>query len=176
MACVLPEEECPCCLEPIESTNLMVVPCGHKFHFRCGIKWFKNHKTCPNCRSDAGHEVVVTNKLMLSEETMPEFERLASRYNILLGNKIYKMATEYSDRSVQSHVELVDDLVMHRWKSLVYLKNYNLAQDDPEEIWKTMSQKDKKCCYLKALKHIMTFQNKETMKTILEMMSSHMLH
>ena len=54
------EETCPCCLEAIGTTNVMVVPCGHKFHFNCGMKWFTKHSSCPTCRSDTGVQVPTT--------------------------------------------------------------------------------------------------------------------
>ena len=41
-------ECCTICIEePDECSQLK---CGHIFHTECINEWFKNHKSCPNCR------------------------------------------------------------------------------------------------------------------------------
>ena len=175
MTVSLEGEMCPCCLEQIEPTDLMVVPCGHKFHFKCGMKWFNTHQTCPNCRSDTGHGPIVTNKLMLNVDTMPEFQHCVSRYNVLLGNKYRGMLQKLATMHSSDHVESVDDLVKNRWKSLVYLNKCD-ATRDPKVVWKTMSQKDKRNDFLNALKCIAFVHNEKMAKSTLWIMTTHQLH
>ena len=40
-------DECPICLESGCNVEL---PCTHKFHNKCIIKWFEEARTCPICR------------------------------------------------------------------------------------------------------------------------------
>jgi hypothetical protein len=47
------DKECSICfceLQPEDKTNIL--PCQHVFHDSCVIKWLKNKRTCPLCRSD----------------------------------------------------------------------------------------------------------------------------
>ena len=30
------------------------LPCGHKFHVTCGLKWLQENNTCPCCRAEVG--------------------------------------------------------------------------------------------------------------------------
>lgn len=176
MTVSLEGEMCPCCLEQIEPTDLMVVPCGHKFHFKCGMKWFNTHQTCPNCRSDTGHGPIVTNKLMLNVDTMPEFQHCVSRYNVLLGNKYSGVLRDQAATKSSKQIEYVDDLVKNRWKSLMYLQKCDVSTQNPKAVWKTMSQKDKRNDFLNALKYIAFVHNEEMVKTTLGIMTTHQLH
>ena len=47
---------CPICFEELGETNIAVMECGHKFHFKCMVKWNStdNGDTCPMCRADLG--------------------------------------------------------------------------------------------------------------------------
>ena len=47
-------DECPICLEPFTQNNLAILSCGHKFHFRCILKYItkaSSNKQCPLCRA-----------------------------------------------------------------------------------------------------------------------------
>ena len=43
------EDECAVCVECITS-DLVRLPCDHKFHLDCVKPWFQEHDTCPTCR------------------------------------------------------------------------------------------------------------------------------
>ena len=47
---------CPICFEDLCDKNIAVMDCGHKFHFKCMVKWNStdNGDTCPLCRTDLG--------------------------------------------------------------------------------------------------------------------------
>lgn len=47
---------CPICFEDLGDKNIAVMDCGHKFHFKCMVKWNStdNGDTCPLCRTDLG--------------------------------------------------------------------------------------------------------------------------
>lgn len=47
---------CPICYEDLGEKNIAVMDCGHKFHFKCMVKWNStdNGDTCPLCRTDLG--------------------------------------------------------------------------------------------------------------------------
>jgi len=42
--------ECAICMNEFGETDIMVTPCGHKFHSSCMIKHFRNKNNCPCCR------------------------------------------------------------------------------------------------------------------------------
>jgi len=48
------ESECVICLKKIRNHDkplyAIEIPCGHRFHYRCLIKWEKQKNTCPICR------------------------------------------------------------------------------------------------------------------------------
>lgn len=44
------DETCSICLESINSHQSHVLDCGHRFHTRCAIDWFRLNGTCPLCR------------------------------------------------------------------------------------------------------------------------------
>ena len=41
------EQTCSICMEKVENIPLK---CGHAFHDKCVLEWFKVNNTCPNCR------------------------------------------------------------------------------------------------------------------------------
>ena len=43
---------CSICLEKIKN-DILVLECGHQFHFHCVSTWIEREGTCPNCRSVA---------------------------------------------------------------------------------------------------------------------------
>ena len=44
-------EKCSICLEPIDSHPCCTLDCGHTFHTRCAIDWFRlGNPSCPLCR------------------------------------------------------------------------------------------------------------------------------
>ena len=44
-------EECCICLDHLE-TDVAVLECLHKFHFKCAAKWIKHSSICPICREE----------------------------------------------------------------------------------------------------------------------------
>ena len=41
-----------CCEDEDETEPLVTLDCGHVFHAKCAVEWFRrHHDTCPNCRS-----------------------------------------------------------------------------------------------------------------------------
>lgn len=43
-------EHCSVCLYAINVTDLVVLPCKHKFHYDCILHWFMRTPTCPLCK------------------------------------------------------------------------------------------------------------------------------
>lgn len=43
-------EECPICLDNLNSKNTKTLPCNHKFHKLCLDTWLKRKNICPLCR------------------------------------------------------------------------------------------------------------------------------
>jgi hypothetical protein len=43
--------ECPICIEKMAQNNIVVLPCGHKFHFSCIYTVAANNGSCPLCRA-----------------------------------------------------------------------------------------------------------------------------
>ncbi|OQR82713.1 hypothetical protein ACHHYP_15615 [Achlya hypogyna] len=41
--------ECSVCLS--SNAHTQMVPCGHVFHARCFLRWFRSNRSCPLCRS-----------------------------------------------------------------------------------------------------------------------------
>ena len=57
------EASCPVCLEDIEPhSEIHELPCDHKFHLACLLKWSKRQSTCPVCRGG----ISLLNWLILS--------------------------------------------------------------------------------------------------------------
>ena len=48
----LKQDNCIICLEDFtQLSNILSLPCKHKFHYKCINKWGKQHNTCPICRN-----------------------------------------------------------------------------------------------------------------------------
>jgi hypothetical protein len=46
------ETNCAICMEDyFENDDIIILPCQHHYHKKCGIDWFKINKTCPICRT-----------------------------------------------------------------------------------------------------------------------------
>lgn len=43
--------DCSICFERLNSAPVMVLPCDHKFHEVCIIRWAHTSQTCPHCRA-----------------------------------------------------------------------------------------------------------------------------
>ena len=43
--------ECPICLEILDDTPTITLPCGHIYHDQCLLDWFEHNMTCPICRA-----------------------------------------------------------------------------------------------------------------------------
>jgi deltex-like protein len=54
-----PEEECPVCLNGLESNAVSLKVCHHNFHRRCVVKALENSSLCPICRvpTSGGQEI-----------------------------------------------------------------------------------------------------------------------
>ena len=69
---ILPKiPNCAVCQESIMGEkDSMCLPCGHKFHVTCGLKWLQENNTCPCCRAEVGDKPkklpVLTNGVSLS--------------------------------------------------------------------------------------------------------------
>lgn len=46
-------KNCSVCMEVICQNDLRVLPCAHVFHASCIGRWFREQRTCPECRSSA---------------------------------------------------------------------------------------------------------------------------
>ena len=49
---------CPICQEDMEGTETIKLDCGHVFHPKCIIDWFRSaHSQCPLCRAEPLHQL-----------------------------------------------------------------------------------------------------------------------
>lgn len=62
----LKSDECPICMESLDSDICMINPCGHTFHCQCVNQARKSKNTCPLCRT------VITELIRLPEPPKPE--------------------------------------------------------------------------------------------------------
>ncbi|RHY35387.1 hypothetical protein DYB32_000142 [Aphanomyces invadans] len=53
--------ECSVCLTG--NAHTQIVPCGHIFHSRCFLRWYRSNRTCPLCRSSVDRVQLVTQVL-----------------------------------------------------------------------------------------------------------------
>ena len=59
------KQKCSVCWEEVPSTNSgnhKRLKCGHSFHFKCIIQWFKTSDNCPVCRKEQTHDTVIEFK------------------------------------------------------------------------------------------------------------------
>lgn len=57
-------DNCTICLSPTDNQSHTVEGCGHTFHVRCIVQWYRSgHDTCPNCRSDSYVSIDYTDAL-----------------------------------------------------------------------------------------------------------------
>lgn len=48
------QQSCAVCMEDYaEADQLRELPCGHRFHQRCGDQWLRTNAVCPVCRTEA---------------------------------------------------------------------------------------------------------------------------
>ena len=56
------QDECPICLETIESGDYCILdPCFHKYHEKCIKDWFSNSNdnTCPECNTISNSRIII---------------------------------------------------------------------------------------------------------------------
>lgn len=71
-------DPCAFCLEPLDGSNLLVLPCGHAFHAVCTLQFLLKRKRCPVCRA-AVDEGLVQEATALPESSGRSFVQLAPR-------------------------------------------------------------------------------------------------
>ena len=72
------EDTCPVCCEVLlEDEQIHSLECGHTFHCRCIVQWFREHHTCPMCRDEGPPQL---DALSLYER-IKEMKRIGGRKN-----------------------------------------------------------------------------------------------
>lgn len=70
------KSSCSVCLEKYKKNQIiMILPCNHKFHYKCMKPWFKNSVFCPLCRLD------------IKKHFNPDSESVASDITLSSGNR-----------------------------------------------------------------------------------------
>jgi hypothetical protein len=55
---------CPICSEDYsEHEDVVKLPCAHIYHSSCLLPWLESKRTCPICRFEVRHEVLVQAEL-----------------------------------------------------------------------------------------------------------------
>jgi len=51
-------EDCPICMEDMETKNVIIPPCGHVFDYDCLMETILNYKmySCPECQTDGNRD------------------------------------------------------------------------------------------------------------------------
>ncbi|KAL3994836.1 Ring finger domain family protein [Acanthocheilonema viteae] len=49
---MVPQPQCQVCLDVLALNECSATRCGHTFHLRCIVRWFKNSRVCPVCRKE----------------------------------------------------------------------------------------------------------------------------
>lgn len=44
--------DCTICFEDLKVGPVIVLPCDHKFHELCVVRWAQYNMSCPNCRAE----------------------------------------------------------------------------------------------------------------------------
>ena len=55
-------EQCSVCLEPLGSSNITTLQCGHRFHYTCIHTWHNQQTNCPCCRQEILEVDQITNR------------------------------------------------------------------------------------------------------------------
>ncbi|CAD8140966.1 unnamed protein product [Paramecium pentaurelia] len=63
---------CICLVNYEENDIIRETPCGHTFHDKCIIEWFKKNKSCPYCRLEFTEEEFQRLMLQKQTDTSPE--------------------------------------------------------------------------------------------------------
>lgn len=63
--------ECSICLECIDDEKTKTT-CGHYFHKSCLNTWLQKHNTCPVCRTQISKSTMITYRISIYPDTLPE--------------------------------------------------------------------------------------------------------
>ncbi|MCO5571529.1 hypothetical protein L7F22_025272 [Adiantum nelumboides] len=80
---VMQDSQCPICLSDFQDgEKIRVLPlCNHGFHMQCVDAWLCNHSSCPNCRADLNHPLILHPQhahLEMMKSTQVQLEILIS--------------------------------------------------------------------------------------------------
>jgi hypothetical protein len=74
------KNKCTVCLEQYQKNEIIqILPCHHKFHYKCLKPWFNKSSCCPNCRFDLKKHFHPKK-----EEALSEFSTSSEQRNPLL--------------------------------------------------------------------------------------------
>ena len=124
---ILPKiPNCAVCQESIMGEkDSMCLPCGHKFHVTCGLKWLQENNSCPCCRAEVGDK---PKKLPV----------LTSRVSLSLVSE-----TLNSDNSVINASQENQAICEQPWTYPEY-KHYVISHEEVDEDWTDFSVEELK--------------------------------
>ena len=76
------DENCAICYCELDDEEqcYSIEPCGHRFHTKCIIDWFRRASTCPCCRDNTVQQINQIPCFVLSERAK-ELRRISRRVN-----------------------------------------------------------------------------------------------
>lgn len=139
---------CAICVEQFrnqDAQNIRVTQCGHVFHNECLVKWLKNSKTCPECRSETTSSNLIrmfVNILDNDEAAMKLVDLESEIYGLKLQIAQKDDAIRIKDLAIISLTEANERLrheEKHYHKVTTFLQNrfqemYDLAKGYEEQV------------------------------------------
>lgn len=85
------DKECSICYSEFKDSDITVLDCKHKFHFRCIFQWSNQSKHCPLCRCDLviGRNPILPPKVIYRAQNISCFEKCKDRTKCVFGTLIW---------------------------------------------------------------------------------------
>lgn len=84
-------DECPICLDILNTSTIITLKCKHKFHKKCIDELIKSNSYivyCPLCRKDIYHHPIELPSIILETPTNISQDHLISITNIEIDNNV----------------------------------------------------------------------------------------
>ena len=113
------DKDCPVCLGEIDVDNLVVLKCGHGFHYECIGKWLESHNTCCYCREYIPPKY--TKQMLFKRKN-----ELPKRLNEILAiSKYFQVTMAICNCNINQHCKITAD-VNNNQLALISIDFYNL--------------------------------------------------
>ena len=145
-------QNCPICLDVMESTQAYTIPeCGHQFHNSCIIPWFRRmNNSCPYCRAQPDGPGFRNQR-----EVIKLWQRLSRRKDCPPGVKKLCTRITRSKKKLKDHVH---ELTEYKRAHKEVLTNHTKLSRKRWDLWRKCRHVERELCALPAFPLLSLFR------------------